>query len=300
MTKNFDHDTLTLLATGDLHYNIARSRKPTEQLARQALDAGGDVLALLGDTAGTDLQHMREALRLFKDFPGQRLLVPGNHCLWAPHGQDSMQRYTTLLPALAGEEGFVLLDHAPQIVGPVGFVGSIGWYDYGFRDRELGIPIEFYREKVAPGAAAYYDDLYGQLVHRHKPELTERQLAITTRWMDGRHVNLGVSDEQFVTQLAEVMRRQIHEIAPRVDRIVVLMHHLPLAELLPTGLPDNRQFALAYMGSGTFGQVLRDEPKVAAVICGHSHWRARVTVDHIEAISVGSTYRSKELLRLEV
>jgi hypothetical protein len=123
-------------------------------VARQACAASGDALVLVGDTAGADLQPLRECLGLFERFGGLRLLVPGNHCLWCRAGEDSLHRYERVLPAVAGEAGFAVLDHQPATCGAVGLVGSVGWYDYSFADESLGIPADFYRAKVAPGAAA--------------------------------------------------------------------------------------------------------------------------------------------------
>ena len=119
---------LTILATADLHYNIARSRRPTERLAAEVCRTEADALVLAGDTAAANPDALRACLRLFDGFAGLKLLVPGNHCLWCRPGEDSVTRYEDLLPTVATERGFVLLDHEPQILGRVGLVGSIGWY----------------------------------------------------------------------------------------------------------------------------------------------------------------------------
>ncbi|MFW5841514.1 MAG: metallophosphoesterase, partial [Planctomycetota bacterium] len=80
------------LITADLHYNIARSRLPAQRLAREICRTRADALVLLGDTAGKQPGPFIEALELFADFPGRKLLVPGNHCIWSRGGEDSLTR----------------------------------------------------------------------------------------------------------------------------------------------------------------------------------------------------------------
>ncbi|NLF32944.1 MAG: hypothetical protein GX591_18915 [Planctomycetes bacterium] len=294
-----DRNKLTILATADLHYNIGRSREPTEALARRVCATRADALVLAGDTAGADWEALRDCLTLFAPFRGRKLLVPGNHCLWCQGQEDSMTRYRQTLPAVAAEADFSVLDHEPVTIGRVGLAGSVGWYDYSFRQRSLGIPLEFYRAKVAPGAAAYYSE-HRTLVARHAEQLTDAHYDITARWMDGQHIRLPITDEQFVAQLADSLADQLSDLAARVDRIAVFMHHLPFEQLVPRARPAKFQFAAAYMGSAKLGQVLSAEPKVRYVVCGHSHWPARQRVGHIHAINIGSTYTEKHLEILEM
>lgn len=289
---------MRILVTADLHYDVRRSRGPARRLARRLCAAGGDALVLVGDTAGADLATLRECLDLFAGFRGAKLLVVGNHCLWCADGEDSLQRYEHLLPQAAAEAGFVVLDHHPQVLGDVGLVGSVGWYDYSFRDESLGIPVAFYRAKLAPGAARRCGA--GGLIAAHRDELTPRHWAIGVRWMDGRYVRLPVSDEEFVGVLADKLRRQIAELSRRAGRIVALLHHLPFAEMVPRDRPDRYAFAAAFMGSARLGRVLAGEPKVTDVYCGHSHWPGRWRIGHIQAVNVGSTYTEKYLKALDL
>jgi len=289
---------MRILITADLHYNISRSRQSARRLARRVVGTSADALVLLGDTAAADLEPMAEALELFSAFSGLKLIVPGNHCLWCREGETSLDRYHKHLPALAAEAGFLLLDHQPQVLGEVGLVGSIGWYDYAFHEEALDIPVAFYREKIAPGAAARLgrDDL----IEAHRSQLTEQHYEIAARWRDGLHVRLGMSDEQFVEILAERLGRQLDEIAPRVDRIAAFFHHLPFAGLLPQGRTDSRAFAAAYMGSPRFGEILANCEKVRHVFCGHSHWPIQRQIGKIAVVNVGSTYGEKRLEVLEM
>jgi len=294
-----DPPTVKILATADLHYDIARSRRPTEALAARVCAAAADAVVLVGDTAGADTAPLADCLALFADFGGVKLLVPGNHCLWCRDGEDSLTRYRQVLPAVAAEAGFTVLDHAPQVIGAVGLVGSIGWYDYGFREADLEVPLAFYRAKIAPGAAEV-DPAYRHLIDQHGGELTERHYRITARWMDGQNIRLGIDDSAFAAELAETLTRQLAELTGRVERIVAFTHHLPFERLVPRGRPPNFAFAAAYMGSDRFGAVLAAEPKVTCAVSGHSHWPMRRRIGTIDVINIGSTYRNKRLEVLRV
>jgi len=289
---------MRIVASSDLHYNIPRSRASAEDLAARACAIGGDVLVLVGDSAGAESGPYREALRLFAGFRGLKLLVPGNHCLWSHNGGDSLLRYRTELPTMAAEEGFVLLDHNPQVLGTIGLAGSIGWYDYSFADRSLGIPLPFYQAKISPGAANQLGRQ--ELVEAHAADLQDRHMSIAVRWMDGQYVNLGMSDTEFTAMLACKLQEQMEQLSTVCDRTVVFMHHLAFVELVPRDRPDCFAFTAAFMGSQRLGQVLRDFPKVTNVLCGHSHWRKRIRIDQMDVLAIGSTYRKKHLEVLEL
>lgn len=288
---------MRILATSDLHYNIPRSRASAQDVARRACELGGDVLVLVGDTAGADLTPFREALRLFADFPGRKLVVPGNHCLWCYGGGDSIDRYNRVLPEMAADEGFSVLDHQPLELDGIGLAGSVGWYDYSFADSELAIPLPFYQAKVSPGAAAYMG--MEDLTTAHAHLLQERHLSLGVRWMDGMYVRLGMSDEQFTQQLADRLEAQLKILSQKCHRIIVLMHHLPFIELVPQDRPMRFAFAAAYMGARRLGEVLCKFTSISDVLCGHSHWRSEVQIDHIRVVAIGSTYVEKHLEVIE-
>ena len=99
---------MKIVITADLHYDSLKSRQPTVALAREICRIGGDVLVLVGDTASAAHEPLRECLGLFAEFAGRKLFVPGNHSLWCQSGEDSLQRYETIVPQLAAERGGTL------------------------------------------------------------------------------------------------------------------------------------------------------------------------------------------------
>ncbi|MBN1346182.1 MAG: metallophosphoesterase [Phycisphaerae bacterium] len=289
---------MRVLATGDLHYNIRRSRGPTEALAERISRETAEVLLLLGDIGGRRLEVLAEALRLFGGFGGKKMLVAGNHDLWtAPRG-DSLRRYEVEIAEVCREEGWHYLDACPAYVDEVAFVGNIGWYDHSYRLASLGVPVRFYQAKIAPGAAARLSE------HRHlldgMRDVPSRAMEITTRWMDGRHVRLPYGDEAFSEHLAEKLRRHLSEAADRARKIIVGMHHLPFAEMVVrTGNPA-WDFATNYLGSEIFGEVLLAQPKVTHLLCAHNHRAREMHRGHLTCRSVGSTYTDKHVVAIEL
>jgi len=287
---------MRVLVTADLHYHSPRSRGPAEELAAEAVRAGGDALVLVGDSASAAHEPLRDCLGLFADFPGRKFMVPGNHCLWCLDGEDSIERYERTVPAIAAEAGFAVLDHGPAVIDGVGLVGSVGWYDYSYRQEDLGIPLAFYEAKVAPGAAARLGE-HRHLVDRHRDELAEEHFDIGVRWNDGVHVRMDMTDAEFLARVVARLRGQLAALAAdaSVREVAAFVHHLPFRHLLPVDRPPAFAFAAAYLGSDRIGEALRACPKLTRAFCGHSHWPGRCEVGGIQAVNVGSTYTEKRM-----
>jgi len=287
-----------VLATADLHYDVWRSRKPTERLAREMLAAGGDVLILAGDTAGILTEKFSQCLELFDRFPGRKLLVPGNHCIWVHQGQSSWDKYQNILPLVAGEHGFEYLDCKPALLAGVGFVGNMGWYDYSYRDEALGIPERFYRNKVSPGAAARLPR-YQHLLDGYS-DITAPAAAISARWMDGQWVKWTFSDPQLSSLLAHRFAQQLRWAAQRAKTIVAVTHHLPFERMLKRNPQPAWRFANAFMGTELFGQAMLEQEKCRLAICGHSHRSDEVMVGDLRCVNIGSTYRHKRFISFDL
>ncbi len=289
---------MRIAVTADLHYNIARSRLPTLRLAEEVCGLRADALLILGDVGGHDPAIVSECLRLFEGFSGQRFFVAGNHELWTGPDGDALDRLERELPDAVRRAGFHPLDVEPAVIGGVGLAGSVGWYDYSFRDRRLEIPLRFYRDKIAPGAAARTPGFEHLLAETADVPL--QAMEIGTRWMDGAHVRLPMSDEAFCRRLCDRLDRHLAQLAGQCDTIVVGLHHVPFAELVPPQERPGWAFASAFLGSAALGEILLRHPKVRHVFCGHTHAPGRAVRGHIVCTSVACTYLAKryELLDL--
>lgn len=289
---------MRIILTSDLHYDVQRSKGPTEAIARRIVEAGGDLLVLVGDSASTDLSILERVFGLFDSFGGRKLFTPGNHEMWVPKGGDSLLRYEEELGSVCAAHGVHYLDAAPFYANGVAVVGSVGWYDYSYRSAALKLPLRFYEAKVAPGRAEA-DEHYRHLIDGYD-DVPPGATDIIVRWMDGVRAKLGMSDVEFTRMLLERLRLQLEEASKRAARIVVAIHHVPFEELVPRPHVVNFAFASAFMGSELFGALIEEYPQVRDVYCGHAHRRKQVRRGALTATCIGSTYTEKVFDVLDV
>lgn len=287
-----------ILATSDLHYNVARSKEGVRELAEQSVRRGGDVLVIAGDVAGADPDEFAEALELFDAFRGVKVLVAGNHDLWVAAGQDSYVKWSRHLPELAQRYGFRMLDHGEIFVDGVAFVGNVGWYDYSFRLESLKVPLRFYEAKTGPGHAAAVPQL--SFLVQGRDDLQDRHYEITTAWRDGRCVKLPVSDPQFTEELVGRLSGQLDRAGREAKTIVAVLHHLPRRDLVRYRGDVSWDFAAAFLGSQRFYDVLRQCPTLRLCLSGHSHRADRIQDNGATYVTIGSTYSEKVLLEFDV
>ena len=290
---------MKIAATADIHCEQESIREAVRELARRMLGVRADALMLLGDTFAGDEALLDECLALFEPFPGPKLLCAGNHDLWTTRdGPDSRGLMEEVIPRVARGRGFHVLEEGPLVHDGVAFLGGCGWYDYGFRDEGLNIPLEFYRLKFGPGA-----------LHRMDPshkldlpwdELEDRHYAITSVWQDGVYVRWGAEDGEISDGFVERLRRDLAAVEAQAEAIVYGAHHIPFAEMVTRKASANWNFANAFMGSPKTGEALLASPKVRFAVFGHSHVVGRRRVGHVEAVNVGSTYERKRFVTLEV
>jgi hypothetical protein len=267
------------------------------RLAEHIAGQEADVLALAGDTFAFDLSLLEECLELFAAFEGRKLLVAGNHCLWVREGGDSYARYAEELPRAARRLGWHPLDAEPLVVESVAFVGTVGWYDYSFRDPAAGVPDRFYRAKIGPGAA-------GQLArYRHlldsTGDLRPEHLRMAARWMDGEFVRWSFTDEEFTQLVVDNLAAHLRLVRNHAQAIVAILHHVPFREMVRQRPDDpSWSFANAFQGAAVLGEVLRAEPRVRHLVCAHVHLPQEIGVGSIACYNVGSQIKTKRVVEL--
>jgi hypothetical protein len=163
--------------------------------------------------------------------------------------------------------------------------------------QSLGIPRRFYGRKVSPGVAERFSE-YRDLLEP-SDDVIPAAREICARWNDGKFVKLHRSDEAFLDELLVELRSQL-EALRRVPTVVAAIHHLPFRELLPPAGNFQWDFARAYFGSETIGNLLGQFCNVKHLLCGHSHFPARARVGHIDAVNIGSGYRWKTWTTLDL
>jgi predicted phosphodiesterase len=284
---------MRILATADLHYNHGKSRRLADDLIDRINTIDFDLLLLIGDTATGDGDAIERCLSRFR-FTGPKLFVAGNHELWT-HGDDSYRLFKEDLPRRIRDGGWHWLEGNPFITDDLAIVGSVGWYDYSFAQPQLGIPRRFYENKVSPGAAELLDRFRPLLEQDDDVSSSARQ--IVARWNDGQFVKLHRTDEEFLDELLDDLRRQLEPIT--TQRVIAAIHHLPFPQLLPPSHNAQWDFAKAYLGAAKLGELLLQFRNITTVLCGHSHFPAESQIDHIRALNIGSGYRAKQCLFFE-
>ena len=192
-------------------------------------------------------------LRLFAAAAPRRIYVPGNHELWALGQSETAarERYFHDLPRIARAAGYHPLVTEPVVFDDVGFVGTMGWYDYSFASPADGFSADELAAKSRDGL----------------------------QWMDGRFVRwrgpdgAAMTDPEVADLMVEDLRDQIGALARTELRTMVLVtHHLAFQNLVPPVFVDGHlRFFRAFLGSTRLGEAARAEPRISLALAGHVH-----------------------------
>ena len=247
--------SMRLAFTSDIHTD-SNGPEMIQALADRARALAPDVLLISGDIA-TDPRIWLQTVLALRAAAPELLLVAGNHDVWttpelAAQGLDSWARLDRLLPALAAEAGARLLDAGPVVIGGVGFVGSLGWYDLSTRDPLLDATDDDYERGVFGGL----------------------------RWMDGARA-VWLDAEKRRMRHPEVAARLLarldqHMLACPADRLVVATHTLAFEGQIHRKDHPGWRFVNAFMGSLPMGERILRDPRVALHIAGHTHLRSDI------------------------
>jgi predicted phosphodiesterase len=286
---------MRLLITADLHYNHPKSKPLADDLIDKMNAETADVLVLVGDTAVADGDSLERCLSRFS-FTGPKLFVAGNHELWT-QGTDSYRIFTQDLPRRVRDLGWHWLESDPFVAGDIAIIGSVGWYDYSFAERSLGIPRRFYAACVSPAAAERFSQYAG--LFETTDDILPIAREVMARWNDGKFVKLHRSDDEFLQEILERLHRQLSSLT-NMKHVVACIHHLPFRALLPPSHSAQWDFVKAFLGSGELGQLLLGFPNVKEMFCGHSHLPMEANIDGLRAVNIGSGYRWKTYKVVEI
>ncbi|MDA1137567.1 MAG: metallophosphoesterase [Planctomycetota bacterium] len=257
---------MRLILTADLHFGKNETGDAsTREMARKINSTGADALILAGDTAAFDAAHFYECFQLFSGFPGRKFVLCGNHDLWTRDG-DSLAIYDHLFASLAQESGFEYLEGNPVVIDGIGVAGSIGWYDYSFRDPDLEVPRKYLEQNYHPKYA---------------------------RWNDGLFVKMDISDTQFHNQCLETLEKGIQSMLSQTETIVVVTHMIAFEEMRVQRPGPVWGFCNAFMGSRGLGELLLLYPQIRHHFCGHTHLHHIHETNGLRSVNIGSNYLQK-------
>ncbi|GEM_PF-685627 len=277
---------MRIAAIADLHFSEER-RARAEAIAGAVASARADVLVIAGDCAD-GVEHLADALALFGEFGGVRLMVPGNHDLWQDTTPfDTRRLYEETIPAIAAEYGFHCLDSGPLVIDGTCFVGAMGWYDYQMRQRETPVegitvsPIHVSRGEAGKMHFSSLPDARETGWEALEPRdyaanglvwQTNGERPQVAVWSDPLHLDWGETSERLAAEMAARIRAQIRELADGCRRVVGVTHFVPFAELASHHLQSPRRaYAKAFLGSPLLGEALLAADNLALVIHGHRH-----------------------------
>ncbi len=241
---------MRLAITSDIHVDMA-GPAVTDALCDTLRRLSPDVAIVAGDVA-TPIPLWRETMEALRACVPRLVVVAGNHDVWrtpeeAEADVGSWDKLDRRLPDAARAVGVDLLDAGSVEIDGVGFVGTMGWFDYSTRDPLLDADLEAYR--------------------------TGRWRGL--RWNDHRHAawrdETGAPQPDGVVAgiLRERLRTQLR--ASRARRVVAVTHVLPFADQVLQRPLEGWQYANAFMGCLGLGEVLRGESRAVLAVAGHTH-----------------------------
>lgn len=245
---------LRVAVSSDLHLDLVpdRVRGPLIERLVDALRAGDpDVVILAGDI-GNGPERAGRHLAPFALGKRASLLVPGNHDVWrwpnelaAGHDSDGA---LTLLAARAAKAGFHWLPKAPLMIDGWAFAGSLGWYDYAYREPSLLVSEADYRAKT-----------WGPL------SWSDRDFV---RWY-GR-----LDDPAAAARFTLELGRDLESLGVTTTGgppAVAVTHVLPWRELVEyKGFPTWDYFS-AFLGTPSLGALYDSLPSLRVAVAGHTH-----------------------------
>jgi predicted phosphohydrolase len=262
---------LRIAYTSDLHTDASeRNRDGVAAVVRAVEELRPDVIVVAGD-AGNTIETLEETLSLFEGVDARKFFVTGNHDVWIESEEDALidsrTKYARKIPDACGRCGFHDLGREPVVIGDVGFVGSLGWYDYSFADPRLGL-----------GEEDYWKGRFGDEIWWDKK---------MTYWVGATDASSGATrermrDPEVCLEMAARLENDLRSIEDRVARIVAVIHTLPYFVGIPRSDPP--YYLDAYTGSACLGEILEKHAKITHCIHGHKHtcgdWRVGGVVLH--------------------
>lgn len=275
----------------DLHYPI--SLKDPKELDSQPWREA-DVLILAGDLVNNyNQERLTTVFEYFSSFPGEKLFNAGNHELWTTEDNPD-EIYRKELKLLADIYGFHYLDESPKILGNIGFVGNICWYDYSFAPKSFQWKDDLIILEEDNPENQYsfretnkrWEDLGPDDFRKKRLGWKETGRLLLTAWNDRAYVRWSYQDEEFLDRCLLKIKEDLNMVSQKVEKIVVASHFVPFIELLKEPKSLDQAFGMAFLGSKKMGELYLQYPKVKFCISGHIHYEREIMAGPIKAVSI--------------
>jgi predicted MPP superfamily phosphohydrolase len=239
---------MKIVITSDLHYDNQgdlTSPGDVQEMVQKIAIERPNLVILAGD-----LSHGSKAfeacITAFQPLRVTIAVLAGNHDIWKDEAASfsSEELWGYQLESITMRQRAIWLEKQTMVFGSIGIVGSMAWYDYSGVDPKTHTP----------------PDLLASLKTCFNNDAT---------WIDW-----GRKDRDFARELRQGMLQRLSALAQQesIQKIVVVTH-VPIVEEQMERRPDDSQWGLtnAYFGHLTLGEEVVKEPKVVAIISGHTH-----------------------------
>ncbi len=241
---------MRIVVTADTHYHPKWSAT-LERFFTDIAAERPDCLVIGGDI-GERIEGYRQMLRVLQTVDCPRLVLAGNHDLWARDGIDSETLWAETLPNLTREYGAIWLEDENWVRDGLAICGTLGWYDYTGRDPSILMTDEqYFREK-----GRYMAD------------------GVYMRWMQ--------TDIEFANMLGEAFSARLAALdADPAVREILVVTHVPAFQEAIARKPGDTGWNLsnAYFYNLTLGRRIVASRKVTRVISGHTHIGRSAQID---------------------
>lgn len=243
----------------DLHTDATQANREIIPFLIDAIEAADlDVFVLAGDIS-PKLNEFYEILEEFDkaNLTCKKLFVPGNHDIWVSKKANmTSEQKCRVISEICRYNGFHPLNENIQIIENVGFCGTIGWYDYTYASDKYDFTTKQYAEKQLMG----------------------------TVWSDKKYAIWSKPDPAVALRFEEELQQQIASIKDKVERIVVVTHHVPFRQCIRYRGELPWDYFRAFYGSVGLGDICLQEPLVSHVLFGHIHYPVNQNIENLKAI----------------
>ncbi len=252
---------MRIVAFSDAHIDINSRPKPSDEeknflecLIEVLQNTKPDILICAGDLT-PDTQLLEKALRaIVQEVNAQHhFFVPGNHDIWFRSSVDpssdassSLDKHERVLPQVCKDTGFHFLPGCPKIINGLGFLGSVGWYDYSYRNS-------LWNKQIIP---LYY--------------AAKRWRGIV--WNDVNYAEWEMADPEVCKWMIQTLENDYQQLEEKgMDECLLTLHHIPFRKFVIYKNTPNWDFCSAFMGSQQFGDWALSHKKISTTIFGHTH-----------------------------
>jgi putative phosphoesterase len=266
---------LKILSLSDLHLDINKenSQKILNQLLEIIQKNSIDIFIIAGDIAA-NLKVIAEFFNRFIDIEIPKLYVPGNHDLWVNENQtlNSHLKYYEILPEIASTFEWHYLPQKPLKIDDVAFIGSVGWYDYSTRNKDLDaiLSYEHYEQKVNPTNKVWMDK---QFITWNR-NISDKDLTtkfLTEMLFDLKSLNFKTILQENHNSLTNSM------INENIANLIAITHTVPDEEIIYRTNNINIDYFHAFLGSNRIGELLDTILDTRVInLCGHYHRKSEI------------------------